>query len=213
LSFKFIYCHTLIFRAKSLSSSIHRWKLFEMRINIVILNENTSFIEKKNSKFEIQEIMLIYFELRTLFDLKNKETSTIRRCSRYLNKTVKIKFELRMLLHLCLKRNMISKNYRDAFISLKREQNLEIYQDVTVSSEESTVNENWLQKVLAIELITIRMMILKQSKKRRALFRRRKFDVLIRFDLAKNLFTKNALHYINRISFFYFFVWAHYFII
>jgi hypothetical protein len=34
------------------------------------------------------------------------------------------------------------RNYRDASISLKEEQNLEIYQDVTVSSEESTVNES-----------------------------------------------------------------------
>ncbi len=74
-----------------------------------------------------------------------------------------------------------SRNYRDAFISLKERQNLEIYQDVIVSSEESTVNENWFQKVLAIELITVKMMILKQSKRRRALFRRRKFDVLIEF--------------------------------
>jgi hypothetical protein len=71
-----------------------------------------------------------------------------------------------------------SRNYRNAFIFLKEEQNLEIYQDVTVSSEESTVNENWFQKVLAIEFITVRMMILRQSKKR-TLFRRRKFDVLI----------------------------------
>jgi hypothetical protein len=62
---------------------------------------------------------------------------------------------------------------------LKKEQNLEIYQDVIVFSEESTVNESWLQKVLAIELIIVRMMILRQSKRRRALFRRRKFDVLI----------------------------------
>ncbi len=34
------------------------------------------------------------------------------------------------------------RNYRDAFISLKEKQNLEIYQDVIVSSEKSTVNEN-----------------------------------------------------------------------
>ncbi len=72
-----------------------------------------------------------------------------------------------------------SRNYRDASISLKEKQNLEIYQDVIVSSEKSTVNESWLQKVLAIEFITVKMMILKQSKRKRALFRRRKFDVLI----------------------------------
>jgi hypothetical protein len=62
---------------------------------------------------------------------------------------------------------------------LKKEQNLEIYQDVIVSSEESIVNENWFQKVLAIELITVKMMILRQSKRIKALFRKRKFDVLI----------------------------------
>ncbi len=72
-----------------------------------------------------------------------------------------------------------SRNYRDASISLKERQNLEIYQDVIVSSEESIVNESWLQKVLAIELIIVRMMILRQLKKRRAFFRKRKFDVLI----------------------------------
>ncbi len=71
------------------------------------------------------------------------------------------------------------RNYRNAFISLKKEQNLEIYQDVIVSSEESIVNENWFQKVLAIELITVKMMILRQSKRIKALFRKRKFDVLI----------------------------------
>jgi hypothetical protein len=64
---------------------------------------------------------------------------------------------------------------------LKERQNLEIYQDVIVSSEESTVNENWFQKMLAIELITVKMMILKQSKKRRTFFRKCKFDVLIEF--------------------------------
>jgi hypothetical protein len=78
-------------------------------------------------------------------------------------------------------REIWSRNYQDAFISLKERQNLEIYQDVTVSSEESTANESWFQKVLAIELITVRIMILKQSKRKRALFRRRKFDVLIEF--------------------------------
>jgi hypothetical protein len=78
-------------------------------------------------------------------------------------------------------REIWSRNYEHASISLKEKQNFEIYQDVIVSSEESTVNESWFQKVLAIELIIVRMMILRQSKKRKALFRRRKFDVLIEF--------------------------------
>jgi hypothetical protein len=36
-------------------------------------------------------------------------------------------------------------------------------------------------QVFAIEFIIVRMMILRQSKKKRTLFRRRKFDVLIEF--------------------------------
>jgi hypothetical protein len=64
---------------------------------------------------------------------------------------------------------MTSKLSRRFYI-FEREQNLEIYQDATVSSEKSTVNENWFQKVLAIELIIVRMMILKQSKKKEHFF-------------------------------------------
>jgi hypothetical protein len=54
--------------------------------------------------------------------------------------------------------------------------------------------------------VFVRIMILKQSKRRRTLFRRRKFDILIRSVLAKSLSTKNALYYINKISFSYLFV-------
>jgi hypothetical protein len=43
------------------------------------------------------------------------------------------------------------------------------------------------------DLNSVRMMILKQSKKRRTLFRRRKFDVLIEFFLLKVLSTRNVL--------------------
>jgi hypothetical protein len=44
------------------------------------------------------------------------------------------------------------------------------YQDAIVFSEESIVNENWLQKVLAIEFITVKMMTLRQSKKKEHFF-------------------------------------------
>jgi hypothetical protein len=83
-----------------------------------------------------------------------------------------------MLLHLCLKKNRISKLSRRFYIFEKRTESRN-YQDAIVSFEKSTVNENWFQKVLAIEFITVRMMILRQSQKRRTFFRRRKFDVLI----------------------------------
>jgi hypothetical protein len=73
------------------------------------------------NEFDIQDLILICFEFRTLFDLRNKETSTIKRCFRYLNKTVKIKFEIRISLHLCLfEKKIWSRNYRNAFISLKK---------------------------------------------------------------------------------------------
>jgi hypothetical protein len=39
-------------------------------------------------------------------------------------------------------RKIKSRNYRNAFISLKEEQNLEIYQNITVSYEKSTANES-----------------------------------------------------------------------
>jgi hypothetical protein len=35
-----------------------------------------------------------------------------------------------------------SRNYQNAFISLKKEQNFEIYQNVIVFSEKSIINEN-----------------------------------------------------------------------
>jgi hypothetical protein len=148
--FRFLHIVIRIYILSHFDLQKYIFKLFDSQMKIVRDENQHNALEEKyvvhwKKEFEIQEIMLIYFEFRTLFDLKNRKTSTVKRCYRYLNKTVKIEFELRMLLHLCLKKNMISKNYRNAFISLKREQNLEIYQDVIVYSEESTVNENWLQ--------------------------------------------------------------------
>jgi hypothetical protein len=78
----------------------------------IVWNENQHNDSERDSvvvhrwreEFDIQKLILICFEFRTFFDFKNKETSTIKRCFRYLNKTMKIKFELRMLLHLCLKK-------------------------------------------------------------------------------------------------------------
>jgi hypothetical protein len=95
-----------------------------------------------------------------------------------------------------------SRNYRDAFIFLKERQNLEIYQEFIVFSEESTANESWLQKVLAIELIIVRRMILRQSNRWRTLFRRRKFDVLIESISLRILFTKRMLCFYKQNLFF-----------
>jgi hypothetical protein len=68
---------------------------------------------------------------------------------------VKIKFELRISLHLCLfEKRTKSRNYQDAI----------------VFSEKSIANENWFQKVFAIELIIVKMMILKQSRKKEHFF-------------------------------------------
>jgi hypothetical protein len=93
---------------------------------------------------------------------------------------MKIEFELRILLHLCL-REKLNLEIIETFLYLWKKTESRNYQDVIVFSEESIVNENWFQKVLAIELIIVRMMTLRQSKRRKALFRKRKFDVLIEF--------------------------------
>jgi hypothetical protein len=68
---------------------------------------------------------------------------------------------------------------RNIVISLK-EIKLRKCRDVILSFEKSTANESRFQ-VLAIEFITVKIMILQQSKKRRAFFKKRKFDVLIEF--------------------------------
>jgi hypothetical protein len=64
---------------------------------------------------------------------------------------------------------MISKLSKRFYI-FEKKQNLEIYQDVIVFFENLIVNENWFQKVFAIKFIIVRMMILKQSKKRKTFF-------------------------------------------
>jgi hypothetical protein len=68
---------------------------------------------------------------------------------------------------------------RNIIISLKKIK-FRKCRNVIIFFEKSTVNESRSQ-VLAIEFIIVRMMILKQLKKRRTSFRRRKFDVLIEF--------------------------------
>jgi hypothetical protein len=54
LSYEFIYSHILIFRVKSFNSSIHKWKLFELKINMMILKKILSLfiIEEKNLIFK-----------------------------------------------------------------------------------------------------------------------------------------------------------------
>ncbi len=94
---------------------------------------------------------------------------------------MKIEFELRMLLHLCLKKKKF-RNYRDVFISLKKKTKSRSYQDVIVFFKKLLVNENWFKKMLAIEFIIVRIMILKQSRKRKTFCRRRKFNILIEFN-------------------------------
>jgi hypothetical protein len=76
---------------------------------------------------------------------------------------------------------MISKLSKRFYI-FEREQNLEIYQDVIVSSEELTANENWFQKNACNRAHNCQNDDSETiKKKRRTLFRRRKFDVLIEF--------------------------------
>jgi hypothetical protein len=60
---------------------------------------------------------------------------------------------------------------------------------------------------------TVRRIVLRQSKRRRALFRRRKFDCINRVYLVKSSIYEKCSAFINEISFSYFFVWDQYLII
>jgi hypothetical protein len=103
LSYEFIYFHVLIFKVKFFSFSIHKWKVFEMKINIMLLKKILSsfIVKKKNSRFKNN---VDIFRTSNAFRSQNKKTSTFKHYFWYLNKIIKIKFELRMLLHLCLKK-------------------------------------------------------------------------------------------------------------
>jgi hypothetical protein len=71
----------------------------------------------------------------------------------------------------------IESRMRNIVISLK-EIKFQKCRDVIIFFEESIANESRFQ-MFVIEFIIVRMMILKQSTKRRALFRKCKFDVSI----------------------------------
>jgi hypothetical protein len=92
---------------------------------------------------------------------------------------MKIKFELRMLLHLCLKKKNLE--IIQTLLYFWKKTDSWNYQNVIVFSKKSIVNENWFQKAFAIKFIIVKMMILKQSKRKKTFSRRRKFDVLIEF--------------------------------
>jgi hypothetical protein len=108
--YEFIYFHILIFRAKSLSSSIQKWKLFELRINMMILKKILSsfIVEEKNSIFK-NNINL--FRISNAFRFKNKKNS-------YLNEEQKIRSEMRNIITFMLEE--IKSRMRDIVISLKR---------------------------------------------------------------------------------------------
>jgi hypothetical protein len=103
-----------------------------------------------------------------------------KRCYLYLNKNKIIKFELRIFLH-SFEHEIESRKCRDAEFLFEDEIESRKCQNVKILLEKSIVNENWFQKMFAIEFIIVKIMILKQSKKRRTFFRKRKFDVLIEF--------------------------------
>jgi hypothetical protein len=72
LLFKFIYCYILIFKVKSLKFSIQKWKLFEMKINIMILNKILfSFIVEKRIRYS--RINIDLFRISNAFLFKNKK--------------------------------------------------------------------------------------------------------------------------------------------
>jgi hypothetical protein len=105
--FRFLYTVIRIYILLHFDLQSKIFQLFDSQMKIVRSeNQHNAFEEEYvvhwKEEFEIQKIMLIYLELRTLFDLKNKKTSIVKRCFWYLNKTMKIEFELWISLHLCL---------------------------------------------------------------------------------------------------------------
>jgi hypothetical protein len=80
----------------------------------------------------------------------------------YLNKKQKIKSRMRDIITFMLEK--IKSRMRDIVISLKKIK-FRKCRDFIIFFEESIVNENRFQ-VLAIEFMIVRMMILKQSKKK-----------------------------------------------
>jgi hypothetical protein len=96
----------------------------------------------------------------------------------YLKKKQKIKSRKRNITTFMLKE--IKSRMQNIVIFLK-EIKFRKRRNVIISFKKSTVNENRFLNACN-ELITIKMMILKQSKKeKKTLFRSYKFDVLIRF--------------------------------
>ncbi len=81
---------------------------------------------------------MIYFELRTLFDLKIKND---KRYYLYLNEEQEIKSRMRNIITFILEKNKIS-NARYCYIFEKNK--ISKCRDVIISFEKSTVNENRL---------------------------------------------------------------------
>jgi hypothetical protein len=70
--YEFIYFHILIFRVKFLNFSIQKWKLFELKINMMILKKILSsfIVEEKNSIFKSN---IDLFRTSNVFWLKNRK--------------------------------------------------------------------------------------------------------------------------------------------
>ncbi len=77
-----------------------------------------------------------------------------KRCYLYLNKNRKIKIEVRIVLHL-FKDEIESRKCWNAKVLFEDKIESRKCQDAKVLLEESIVNENWFQKMLVIEFITV----------------------------------------------------------
>jgi hypothetical protein len=148
------------------------FKLFDSEINIVRIKNQHDDSEEDLSSFIVEEknsiFKLICFELRTLFRFQNRK-------SLYLNEKQKIKSRMRDIITFMLEE--IKFRMRDIVIFFKEIKFRNVKMLLYLLKNQLLTKVDF--QMLAIELIIVRMMILRQSKKRRTLLRRRKFDVLI----------------------------------
>jgi hypothetical protein len=104
-----------------------------------------------------------------IFNFIQTHWQTIKRIFRYLRKTHQMKLMFREILKSL--KNYTNSNWTE---------NLNIKRSISEYWKEIMWNNEFAIIETTVDKWNVRMMILKQSKKRRTLFRKRKFDVLIR---------------------------------
>jgi hypothetical protein len=140
----------------------------------------SSFIvEEKNSIFKNN---IDLFRTLNAFQFKNKKNL-------YLNEKQEVESRMRNIITFMLER--IKSRIRDIVISLKEIEFRNVEMLLYFLKNQLLTKVDF--QMLAIELIIVKMMILEQSKKRKTLLQRRKFDIINRVYLVKNFIYEKLL--------------------